>query len=195
MAKKFLLSFGIIVLVFTAYVASRPGKFKVERSAVVNASPSKIFPYLSSFKRGSEWSPYEKIDPNMKTSYSGPAAGVGATMQFSGNNKVGEGQLEILKVIPNSLVEIRLAMVKPLSGINIIQYRLSPEGSSTRFSWSMVGDRNFLSKLVGIFIDCEKMVGDQFEQGIRNLKLIVENHKDPKKSKRVMNARPRRLRR
>lgn len=175
MFKKILFGVGIIVLTFTIYVASRPGNFHYERSGVINASPEKIYPYLNNFKLGGEWSPYEKIDLNMKKSYSGPDAGVGSIMQFSGNSEVGEGQLEILKEVPDSLVEIKLEMIKPFKGINTVQYELTHEGSGTRFTWSMSGKRTFLSKLVGVFIDCEKMVGDQFDQGIKNLKSLVES--------------------
>lgn len=175
MIKKILLGLGAALIVFLIYVSTKPSAFHYERSAVINASAEKIYPYLNNFKIGGQWSPYEKMDPSMKKTYSGPEMGVGAKMDFDGNKDVGSGHLEILKVEPNSLVELRLEMLKPMHASNLIQYKLTPEGTGTRFTWSMSGEGGFMGKLVSVLIDCEKMVGDQFSQGIENLKAIVES--------------------
>ncbi|MBI1822117.1 MAG: SRPBCC family protein [Nitrospirae bacterium] len=175
MLKVFLIALGIVVLAFAAFVASRPGTFRYERSGLINASSEEIYPYLISFKSGSEWNPYEKIDPSMKKSYSGPETGVGSIMEFDGNSDVGSGRLEIINVIPNQQVEIKLMMLRPLKATNIVQYKLNPKDQGTLFTWTMSGDNNFLSKLVSIFINCDKMLGDQFNQGIQNLKTVVES--------------------
>ncbi len=94
-------------------------------------------------------------------------------MEFD-SKEAGSGSLEILNTVPNGTVELRLHMTQPMEAINIVTYTLTPEGSGTRFTWAMSGDVNFLGKLVGVVIDCEKMVGDQFSQGIENLKAVVE---------------------
>lgn len=164
-------------MVFALYVNSRPSTFHYERSELINADVELIYPYLNSLKLGSEWSPYEKIDPQMKKTYSGPDSGIGSAMDFSGNNEVGEGHLEIKKEMSNSLVELKLEMSRPIHAENIIEYRLTTENGATRFTWAMSGEANFMSKLVGIFVDCEKMVGDQFTLGIQNLKSIIESKK------------------
>jgi hypothetical protein len=123
---------------------------------------------------GSLWSPYEKVDPNMKKTFSGTDGQVGAVMEFEGNKDAGSGKLEILKIVPNELVEIKLTMLKPFFAENIVQYKLTPENGGTRFSWSMSGDGGFMGKLISVFIDCEKMVGGQFSSGIENLKTLIE---------------------
>jgi len=151
------------------------GPFKYERSGVINALPEKIFPYISNFKVSIQWNPFAQKDPNMKTVFSGADGQVGSLMAFDGNKDAGVGALEMLKMIPNELVEIRLVMTKPLPADNLIQYRLMPEGSGTRFSWSMSGYSGLLGKFVSIFIDCEKMITDEFEIGIKNLKTLVES--------------------
>jgi len=177
MFKKISLGFLTVVVLFLGYVSTRNGKFNYERSGVINAPAEKIFPYLVDFRKGSLWSPYEKVDPNMKHNFIGPDAQVGSVMEFEGNNDAGSGKLELLKITPNESVEIKLTMTKPVHGENIIVYKLTPEGTGTRFSWAMSGDGGFLAKLMGVFIDCEKMIGGQFETGISNLKTVVENAK------------------
>jgi hypothetical protein len=175
MFMTILIGVAVIFLLFLAYVLSRPNSFHYERSGLINAPVDKIYPYLINFKLGSQWSPYEKIDLNMKKTFSGPDSGVGAKMEFDGNNKVGAGKLEILKVVPHSRVELRLEMIRPIGGVNLIHYKLVPESAGTRFTWMMEGKANFLSKLVGVLIDCDKMIGNQFNEGIQNLKKIAES--------------------
>ncbi len=164
----------LIVAVFLGIVATRDGKFHYERSGIIAAEPEVIFPYISDFKKGDQWSPYVQMDPNMKTTFSGPDAQIGSVMEFEGNSQAGSGRLEIINLIPNELVEIKLTMLKPMKAENLVQYRLTKEEAGTRFSWSMTGDGGFLGKLMNVFIDCEKMVADQFTKGINNLKALIE---------------------
>jgi hypothetical protein len=170
---------GIVVLlaVFLGYVSSRDGKFHYERSGVIQAPKSKIYAYISHLKMGEQWSPYEKLDPNMKKTFVGQDGQVGSTMEFDGNKDVGAGMLEILQQTENEAVQLKLTMLKPFHGENIIDYKLTEEAGGTRFSWAMRGDGGFMGKLIGVLIDCEKMVGDQFSQGIQNLKTVVETQK------------------
>ena len=174
MLKIILISVVVIVAAIVGYASTRPNQFHYERSGVINANAESIFPYLNNFHRGNEWNPYPQKDPAMKKAYSGPESGVGAKMEFNGNNEVGEGALEIMKEVPNSLVETRLTMTRPFNAVNTIQYKLTPEGDGTRFIWAMDGAQPLIGKLIGIFIDCEKMVAGDFTKGIENLKNVVE---------------------
>jgi hypothetical protein len=72
---------------------------------------------------------------------------------------------------------MKLDMFKPMKGANTVLYKLTPEGGSTRFTWSMNGEGGFMSKLISLLIDCDKMVGATFSQGIQNLKALVESKK------------------
>ena len=174
MFKKIAAGAVVVLVVFLGYVATRPGHFQYERSGIIDAPPERIYPYLVDFQKGNEWSPYEKMDPNMKKTYSGTGGVPGAVMTFDGNSNVGSGSLELLKTEVNKSAEIRLRMTKPMAAENLIVYTLTPEGEGTRFTWSMSGDGGFIGKLMSVFIDCEKMIGGQFEQGIANLKAIAE---------------------
>lgn len=174
---KILLSVVAVLVVFLGYVSTREGKFNYERSGVIKAPAEKIFPYLSDFTRGGEWSPYEKVDPNMKKTITGNPAQVGHAMDFEGNSDAGSGRVEITKVVPNELVEIKLTMTKPMHAENIVTYKLTPESEGTRFSWAMAGDGGYMTKLISVFIDCEKMIAGQFETGIANLKSLIEAQK------------------
>ena len=71
MWMKVLGAIAAVLIVFLGYVSTRPSAFHYERSGLISAPPEKIFPYLSNFKLGKAWSPFEKVDPNIKETYSG----------------------------------------------------------------------------------------------------------------------------
>jgi uncharacterized protein YndB with AHSA1/START domain len=165
-----------VLVIFAIFVSTREGKFRYERSGVIAAPAEVIFPYISDFKKGQEWSPYYKMDPTMKVTYSGAESGEGSVMEFE-SEKAGSGRLDMLKVVPNESVQIKLTMLKPFHAENLVEYKLTPEAGGTRFSWAMSGDGGFMGKLMGVFIDCEKMVTGEFSKGIENLKTLIENQK------------------
>ncbi|MCK6597144.1 MAG: SRPBCC family protein [Bdellovibrionaceae bacterium] len=175
MFKKFALATVIGLVLFLGYVSTKPSKFHYEKSVLINATADKIFPYLSNFKMGKEWNPFDQRDPNITRKFLGFDAQVGSVMEFEGNSDAGSGRLEILKIVSNELVEIRLIMTKPMAADNLIQYKLRTNGTGTEFTWSMSGDGGFVGKLFCTFIDVEKMMLDQFEIGFTNLKKIVES--------------------
>lgn len=175
MLLKVILGILVVLALFVAFIASRDGNFKYEVSEHINAPVEKVFPYISDLKKGSEWSPFEKVDPNMKKEYQGVPNQVGAKFIFAGNNEAGSGSVEIIKIVPNEMVELRLLMTAPMAADNIVTYHISSDGDGTKFTWSMSGDGGFFGKLVTFFVDCEKLVTDQFKQGIANLKTIVES--------------------
>jgi uncharacterized protein YndB with AHSA1/START domain len=174
MALKVGLGIVVLIVAFLAFVSTKDGKFRYERSGVIKASPEVIYPYLSQFKLGKQWSPYEKTDPNMMQTYGGIEGQVGSFMEWDGNAKAGAGRIEITNIVPNQQVDLHLHMSKPFSGDNHVAYKLTPEADGTRFTWSMDGDGGFMGKLMGTLIDCEKMIGGQFDEGIANLKKVVE---------------------
>lgn len=174
---KIVVGFIVILAVFLGYVSTREGKFHYERSDYIQAPADKIFPYISNFKMGGLWNPFEKKDPNMKKTYTGTDGQVGSVLEFDGNREAGSGTLEMLKIVPNELVVMKLTMTKPMKAENIIEYKLTPDAGVTRFTWSMSGDGGFMGKLVNVFIDCEKMIAGPMLQGIADLKTVVASQK------------------
>jgi len=174
MFKKIsLLALGIIVGILIV-AAMKPDEFRVERSVVVKAPAEKIFPLMNDLRAFSTWSPYDKIDPDMKRSYSGPASGVGAVYAWEGNKEVGQGRMEITHSTAPSSVLIQLDFLAPMEAHNTAAFTLTPEGDATKVSWAMFGPAPFLTKLISVFFSMDSMVGDQFSQGLNNLKNLTE---------------------
>ena len=174
MFKKILIALAVIVLVLVAVIALRPADFRYTRSATIAAPAAAVFANVNDLHQWEAWSPWAKIDPAMKMTYDGPASGVGASYAWSGNNEVGEGRSTIMESRANELIRLKLEFKRPFAATNDVEFTFKPEGAQTVVTWAMWGKNSFMGKAVGLVIDCEKMVGGQFEQGLGTLKSVVE---------------------
>jgi hypothetical protein len=165
---------AVLIAGFAIVVAMQPGEFRVTRSAKMKASPAAVFEQVNSFQKWDAWSPWAKLDPNAKVEFSGPTAGEGAKFAWSGNDKVGAGQQEIVESKPDELIRIRLEFERPMTATNTVELTFKPQADETVVAWTMFGPNNFMGKAFGLFVDCDKLVGADFEKGLENLKAIVE---------------------
>lgn len=172
---------GIVVLVLAigiagvlAFAATRPDVFTVQRSAAIKAPPEKIFALINDFKQWGQWSPYEKIDPGMKRTYGAKTAGEGATYGWDGNSNIGSGSMEILSASAPQKVTIKLDFTRPFEAHNVVDFTLVPAGDSTSVTWAMRGPVPFFGKIIHVFMNMDRMVGGQFDEGLANLKAVAE---------------------
>jgi Polyketide cyclase / dehydrase and lipid transport len=164
---------GVIVAAVLAYAATRPDRFEVQRSTSIRASAERIFPLINDLRTFNTWNPFDKKDPNMKGTYSGPESGKGAAYAFE-SSQAGTGRIEIADAAPPSRVTMRLTMMKPLAADNRVQFILQPQGDTTRVTWAMDGDVPFIGKLIHLFVDMDRMVGQEFAAGLAALKAKAE---------------------
>ncbi|MFM2276478.1 MAG: hypothetical protein RL211_2350 [Pseudomonadota bacterium] len=174
MLKTIALIVVIALAVLLAYAATRPDSFRVERQATIKAPPDKIFAYLQDFHKWSEWSPWEKLDPAMKRTFSGTASGKGAVYAWEGNGKAGAGRMEILDAPQPVKLVIQLDFIKPFEGHNTAEFTLQAQGDMTQVTWVMHGPAPFISKLMGIFFNMDELIGNDFETGLAVLKSVAE---------------------
>lgn len=164
---------AIILLFLVVFIIGRPDEFKVERATTVPAPPSAVFAKVNDLRAWEAWSPWAKLDPNAKSTYEGPAAGVGAIMRWSGNNKVGQGSMTIIESRPDEQVGFKLEFLRPFKATNTAVFTFQPAGNQTVVTWTMSGKNNLMGKIFGLVMDCDKMVGKDFEKGLANLKSVV----------------------
>ena len=173
LAVALLIALGIAVVLILA--AFKPPGFSVQRSVVVAAPPEKVFAVLNDFRRWPEWSPWEKLDPAMKRTLGGAERGKGATYAWQGNAKAGAGRMEIVESVPAKTVGIQLDFIEPIEGRNTTVFTLTPQaGGGTQVNWEMRGLSPFVSKLMQVFVSMDRMIGNDFEEGLANLKRVVE---------------------
>lgn len=169
-----LLALAFIALLFIIVIAGQPCEFKVTRTAKMPAPPEKVFPHVNDLRQWEAWSPWAKLDPDAKSSFSGPEAGAGATMAWEGNRKIGVGKMTITESQTGGIIRFRLDFEKPMKATNTAEFTFLPDGGQTCVTWSMTGKNSFGGKVFGLLMNCEKMVGGQFEQGLASLKSLVE---------------------
>jgi hypothetical protein len=158
------------------FASTRPDTFRVQRSTSIKASADKLFPLISDLRQFNTWNPYNKKDPAMQGSYRGPASGPGAAFDFQGNKDVGKGTIEIVELAPPGKVTMKLDMLEPFEGHNIIEFTLAPRGDATEVTWAMLGPSPYLAKLMGIFFSMDTMIGRDFEAGLADLKARAERN-------------------
>jgi hypothetical protein len=179
MLKKILITLAVIIVVFLIVVAMQPSEFRVTRSTTISAPPGAVFPFVNELKRWEAWNPWGKLDPAMKLSYEGPAAGKGAAYAWLGNHEVGEGRMTITESRPHELVQFKMEFYKPMAGTSDAEFAFKPEGNQTAVTWSMTGRNNFVAKAMCLFMNMDKMIGGQFEKGLASMKMIVETSPRP----------------
>ena len=172
---RIVLSAVLVILVALAVVIqTRPDRFHIERSETINAPSSAIFPHINDFHRWTAWSPFEKMDPDLRRSYAGPSSGVGAAYSWAGNSKAGEGSMKITESTPTRKIGIALEFMKPFKASNVATFTLTPDAGATRVTWAMDGQSTFVSKAMGLFMNMDRMIGGEFEKGLASLKGIAE---------------------
>jgi Polyketide cyclase / dehydrase and lipid transport len=161
------------IVAVLAYAATQPDRFEVQRSTSIRASANQIFPLINDLRTFNTWNPFDKKDPNVKGTYSGPESGKGAAYAFE-SSQTGTGRIEIADMAPPSRVTMRLTMIKPLAADNRVQFILQPQGEMTRVTWAMDGEVPFVGKLIHLFVDMDRMVGQEFAAGLAELKVRAE---------------------
>jgi hypothetical protein len=174
MIINILIALAVIVALFITVVALRPADFRITRSTTISAPPEAAFAQVNDLHRWQEMSPYAKLDPEAKHTFGGPRTGIGATLAWAGNSKVGEGRLTIIESRPNELVRMKLEFLKPFRATNTAEFAFRREADQTKATWSMFGKSKFMCKAMGLFMNMDKMCGSQFEEGLANMKAIAE---------------------
>jgi hypothetical protein len=175
---------GIVILsimvIATVTLAVMSPKSHLERSVIINAQPASVYEELVSFKNFNSWSPWYKIDPNMKQSFEGPPSGVGAKMSWDSENpEVGKGSQWIMDVEENKRVKSGMNF-GGMDGNFIAEFILEPAPEGTKVTWTYDGDVSNTSvanaamgKFFGAFMD--SMLGPSLEQGLEGLKKKIES--------------------
>ena len=178
MRKKILIALAVIAVVlgaFAAVVAMQPSDLHISRSASIEAPPSEVFAVVNNFHNWEDWSPWVKRDPNAKNTYEGPNEGVGAIFKWSGNDEVGEGMMTLTESQPSDRVGIKLEFIRPFPDTADVEFTFKPDGDRTVVTWAMDGEQRFIEKAICMFMDMDEMVGGDFDEGLANLKSVVES--------------------
>ena len=161
---------GLVVVLLAAGFLL-PATYSAQRSVTINAPVDKVFPLVANHKEWKRWTVWNQRDPNMVMTYSGPEMASGSKWSWKSKSE-GNGGMEFSAVEPNKRVGYILTMedMTPATG----DLKFVPDGTGTKVTWDMKGDAgmNPVFRWFGLFMD--KMVGPDFEGGLKNLKKLAE---------------------
>lgn len=169
-----ILAILVVAALVVMYANTKPSTFRIERGIVIKAPASKVFAFLPDFHEWAKWSPWEELDPTMTKKYEGPTGNSGPSYSWDGNNKVGSGRMELLEAVENKRVRIKLDFIRPFKAQNLTEIILNEANGTTEVNWVMTGASPLMSKIMGLFMDIDKMVGKDFEKGLNRLKSLTE---------------------
>jgi uncharacterized protein YndB with AHSA1/START domain len=172
--RKVLVGVGAVAGVLAVVVATRPATFHLERSVTIAAPPEAAFASVNDFQEWAKWSPYEKLDPQMKRTFEGPRSGAGAGYAWKSDGRAGAGRMTIVESEKAGRIVIKLEFLEPMQATNTATFTFVPTTEGTRVTWAMDGHNNFAGKAASLVFDIDKMVGADFEQGLSALKAVAE---------------------
>ncbi len=168
MIKKILIGLAVVIVGIIIVSRFQPEDYSVERTGTIAAPPSVVFAQITDFHNWEKFNPWRDLDTNMVLSYEGPQSGVGAKYHWVSDD-AGEGTMTLMEARPDEFARIDMAFVEPMESKADVQFKLVPEGEGTKLTWSMSGKHNFLGRIMCVFMDMDKMVGEQYEKGFERM--------------------------
>ena len=175
MLRWILIGIAAAIAAFVVVVALQPSEFHLARTATVEAPAEAVFAQVNDFKKWEKWSPWAKIDPNVKMTYEGPSEGAGTMASWSGNSEVGEGKMTLVESRPGELVKVNVAMVKPMEGSSTSEFTFKPDGDRTAVTWHMSAHHNFLQKAMCLVMNGKKMMTEMMDDGLSKMSTAAKS--------------------
>ena len=179
MIKKLLIAIGLLIVLFVVAVAAvvviAPTDFALEREIVINKPRAEVFAYAKQLKNQNDWGPWFKRDPAMKQEFTGTDGTAGFTSKWSGNSDVGTGEQEIKKVVENERIDTELRFKEPMDS-KADSYLVTEDAGpgKTKVKWGFTSSMPRPMNVFTLVMDMDAMIGKDYEDGLSNMKAILE---------------------
>lgn len=174
--KKILLVIVVLVAIVLIMAAFTKKNYAVEREIVINKPKQEVFDYVKHLKNQDSYSKWAMMDPAMKKTYTGTDGTVGFVSAWDSDKKdVGKGEQEIKKITEGERLDFELRFIKPFEATEhayMLTETVSP--SETKVKWGFNGHMAYPMNLMLLWMDFEKMIGDDLQSGLTNLKSNLE---------------------
>jgi hypothetical protein len=167
---------GGLVLLILILAMVAPKNFEVSREIVVNKDKESVFNSLKSIKEQTIWSPWSTRDPNMKSEFRGIDGEPGSINYWNGNKDVGEGEQELKGFVPHSRVDLELRFLKPWKATNQAYFNIEELESGTKVIWGFTGRNKVPMNVMMLFMNMDKAIGKDFEEGLVQFKKHIEKN-------------------
>jgi hypothetical protein len=113
----------------------------------------------------------------MKTEFRGEDATVGFVSAWDSENpKAGKGEQKITKIDEGNRIDYEIHFIKPFESTDFAYLTFeSASENATKVKWGFRGTMKYPMNLMLLFTDMEKMLAPDLQNGLNNLKGILEN--------------------
>jgi len=179
--KKALKIIGILLLLFIVFVLIAglfmSTSYHFQKEIVINAPKEKVWNLVNNFHGHDKWSPWKDGDPDIQVSYEGQDGTEGAVYKWKGNKEVGSGEQTITKLEPMSRVNTHIHFIEPFAGEADAFIMLDDAGNSnTKVTWGFDTHYAYPKNTMLLFVNMDKMMGEQYNKGLNRLKNIAESN-------------------
>lgn len=166
---------GIIALVLITGMFVN-GNYAVEREVAINKPKQEVFDYVKYLKNQNEFSVWAKIDPAMKTEFRGEDATVGFVLAWDSENPdAGKGEQKIIKIAEGERIDYELHFIEPFESTDYAYLTTAALNDSvTTVKWGFNGKMKYPMNLMMLFMNMEKMLAPDLQNGLNNLKTVLE---------------------
>ena len=176
MILKILIVVAIIIVIPLLMALFIKKDYAVEQQITIDKPKNEVFEYLKLLKNQDNFSVWANMDPNMKKEFRGTDGSVGFISAWeSSHKKVGKGEQEIKKISDGERIDYEIRFIKPFAGkANACLITESVNDIQTRVKWHFESRMKYPMNMMLLFMNMDKMVGNDLATGLSNLKTVLE---------------------
>ena len=176
--KKILYVIAALLLIVAVLGLIAPSGYEVSRTIQIQREQEIVYHYLRYLQNPRHYSVWAKMDPKQEVYFSGIDGEVGFILGWKSEiDSVGSGEQEIKSLQPFSQIKTEVRFKEPFESIGNSEMNISSIDSvSTEVSWKFSGTSSFPMNAILLFMDMDSMLGKDIEDGLSNLKKILETH-------------------
>jgi hypothetical protein len=174
--KYVLIGLGGILAIVLIVSLFLPTVYSVSREVTINRSKAEVFDYARKLEHQLDYSVWWKMDPKQVTKFTGEDGTVGFVAAWKSElDSVGSGEEEIVALQEGERIGFALRFKEPFeSNASSEMLFAAPDSSKTKLTWSFNGDMTYPFNVMQLFISMEEILGKDIEQGLQNMKTILE---------------------
>jgi Polyketide cyclase / dehydrase and lipid transport len=153
-----------------------PKNYAVKREITINQPKDSVFKFVKFLKNQDKFSTWNKMDPNMKKTSSGVDGTVGYIAGWeSKDENLGVGEQEIKKITEGERIDYELRFKVPFEATDhAFMTTETVLANQTKVTWGFDGAMPYPMNIMMPFMNMEKMLGDDLQKGLADLKLVLE---------------------
>lgn len=174
--KYILVVIGFIVTIPLVTAIFVKKDYVVKREITINQPKAVVFDYIKLLKNQNHFSKWATMDPAMVKTYRGTDGTVGFVSRWESKmDDVGVGEQEIKKIVEGERIDYELRFIEPFESTSLAYMSTDAiSENNTKVNWVFNGRMKYPMNIMMLFLDFNKIIGDDLQTGLNNLKTELE---------------------